>query len=93
MSVTYASFVARFPQFAETSRAVVEACLQEATAFVDPTVWGALADSGIVHWAAHLIECSPYGRTARLNQWDNSTSYSAIFYELRSSVAPRVLVT
>lgn len=93
MSVSYEAFVAEFPQFAETERPIVEAKLQEATRYVAADIWGDKTDEGIKYRAAHLIECSPFGRGARLNKNNGATTYSDVFDELRLAVAPKAIVT
>lgn len=67
MTVTYASFVAEFPEFAEASyTAIVTARIASAALRTPEDVWGSLCDDGIKWLAADLISRSPQGRQLRL---------------------------
>ncbi len=66
MAVGFSSFVKAFPEFAETSKTLVEAKLAEARRRIDPEVWRTKTDDGVSYLAAHLIAMSPQGQHARL---------------------------
>lgn len=67
MTVTYASFIAEFPEFVDaSSEALVTARLTAAALRTPEDVWGDLRDDGIKWLAADLISRSPQGRQLRL---------------------------
>lgn len=67
MTVTYASFVAEFPEFADVAyTAIVNARLATALRQTPADVWGDLQDDGIKWLAADLVSRSPQGRQLRL---------------------------
>jgi hypothetical protein len=66
MAVTRATFVAQFPEFADTNTPQVEAVLAAAELEIDREVWGAKGDQGQMYLAAHKLALSPYGNAATM---------------------------
>lgn len=44
----------RFPEFADMSDTILDACITEAALVVKETGWGDLYDTGLLYFAAHL---------------------------------------
>jgi DNA gyrase/topoisomerase IV subunit B len=96
VTVTYASFVAEFPEFNDVSlTAVVTARIATALRQTPDDVWGDLQDDGVKWLAADLISRSPNGRELRLvngNSADGSI-YSAERRRMEGIVASGFRVT
>ncbi len=73
MSVTIASFKVRFPEFANTDPALVQAVIDEAAAETPARTWRHKADQGVLQLAAHKLAISPSGQDARLSTDGRST--------------------
>lgn len=98
MTVTYASFVEEFPEFASPDYvAIVNARLATATLQTPADVWGDLRDAGISWLAADLISRSPQGRQLRLLNGSaggqDDSLYSAERQRLEGIVASGFRVT
>lgn len=70
-----ATFLAGYPEFAESSPDLVAAKLAEAELQVDEAVCGAQTD--IMHGltTAHLLAISPFGMNARMVSKEGTTTY------------------
>ena len=94
MTVTYASFIVEFPEFARADyETVVTARLATATLQTPDDVWGTLRDDGIKWLAADLIARSPQGRELRLVNRENDSIYSVERRRLEGIVASGFRVT
>lgn len=98
MTVSYASFVAEFPEFgAADFTAVVTARLATALLQTPADVWGDLQDDGIKWLAADLVSRSPAGRQLRLvnggGGGQDGSIYSAERRRLEGIVASGFRVT
>jgi len=87
VALSYEDFLARFPEFEEASRTLVEAKIAEADLLHDDAVWGAQADLGRGYKTAELLALSPWGQNARMVNKDGSTTYGTVWEELQSRVA------
>ncbi len=69
------AFLAAYPEFGESSPALVAAKLAEAELQVDAAVCGAQTD--IMHGltTAHLLALSPFGQNARMVSKEGTTTY------------------
>lgn len=80
-----ATFGVRYPEFATAiaeREALVQAKLDEAALEIDSTVWGARAEFGHGHLAAHLLAMSsPFAQSAGLRTADGKTSIYWAPYE------------
>jgi hypothetical protein len=86
MAVTLASFKAAFPEFVDAGDPLLQSKLDEAVLQIDASVWGAKADLGVSYLAAHLLALAPSGKAARLNAWDDRTTYGEQFIRMQRSV-------
>lgn len=100
MAIGHTEFVASFPAFRKTDKAVVEAKLAEARRLIDTAVWGTLADDGIGYLAAHLLAMMPGGEHARLVprnakpvRGEALTTYERQYKKLQRTVASGFRVT
>ena len=55
MTVTYASFLDRFPEFTPHPSGIVNGAISEATADASEDVFGGQTDRAVKHLAAHII--------------------------------------
>ena len=69
---TRTTFLERYPEFAETDAAVVDAALDEAEEQIDSDVWGRFENAGHGALTAHLLADSPFGNAAKLKAKDGS---------------------
>ncbi len=76
MTVTRASFLARYAEFANAEDALVDVLLEEATQRTPERIWGRHTDAGIRYLAAHLMACSPFAAELKLVARDGSSTYS-----------------
>ena len=93
--LTRDEFVDRFPEFRETPPELVQWKLNEAERRTPASIWGhEAARDAQGYLAAHLLAISPYGRDARLQNDDGSTTYGTtrdrMELELGPAAAPRV---
>lgn len=76
------TLIDRFPEFEGVDAPFLQRYIDAATAEVDPKIWGAKADEGILYLAAHKLALSPAGKAARLQERDKSTTYEKEFRRL-----------
>lgn len=88
MTLSRASFLARFPEFEPALLSMVDASLAEAIRNVDSGVFGGKTDDAVGWKCAHLLAISPFGQQARLISKNGSTTYGKYFIELAASVTP-----
>ena len=86
------TFIVQFPEFNQTDAGIVGAALARASRWVDPTIWGTVADDGIAYLAAHFLSSSPFGSNTKLapkttGSTFGGTTYGQQFEELRMTVA------
>jgi len=86
LAVTYATFLVRFPEFAQAPQTLVEASLADAELMVDRDVYGAKADMAVGFYAAHLVATNPLGEMARLDKKSDRTTYLVHFERVRRSI-------
>lgn len=55
MAVTRATFLARFPEFTNTSTGAVDAAILDAVASCPPDLWKDSLDIGVSYLTAHLL--------------------------------------
>lgn len=73
--MSYATFVAQFPEFVQVPQANVQPVLDAALLELDPNIWGLMIDQAQAYTAAHKLALSPMGNNARLVTKDGSTTY------------------
>jgi len=90
MAVGFSSFVVTFPEFAETSKELVDAKLVEARLRCSEAVFGDKYDLAVSYLAAHLLSSSPMGQHARLvpanakvTREDALTTYERMYLQIR----------
>jgi hypothetical protein len=94
VTVTYASFIAEFPEFDGAGyEAVVTARLVTAALQTPEDVWGNLRDDGIKWLTADLVARSPQGRELRLVNRENDSIYSVERRRLEGIVSSGYRVT
>lgn len=79
--VSYATFVAQFPEFDEVAPAVVNAALVRAANHVAPNVWREKAQDGMMYLAADFLATSPLGMNTKLLPKDGGMSTYRTQYE------------
>ena len=87
MTVTLASFRTRFPEFAETDDAMVQAKLDEVAVALDDRVFGARIDEAVAYLVAHRLALSPFGQNARMVAKDGSTTYGEQYAGIQRAAA------
>jgi hypothetical protein len=95
MAIDNATFVERFPEFAEIDTsypAQVTARLDAAKHFVSASLWGSRYEDGVFYKAAHLLAMSPLGENARLESGVDTT-YDVVFRSMLLSLPVRGLVS
>jgi hypothetical protein len=75
VTVTVASLVSEFPEFARATVAMIQAKIDEAELRTPERIWGAKVDLGVKYLAAHLLAMSPFGRELKLANDDGRTIY------------------
>jgi len=75
MSVTRASLIALYPEFADTPTTQVDGAILAAQGRLDARILGDEYDQAVTLQACHLLAISPYGQQARLVAKDGSTTY------------------
>lgn len=93
MALLYTSFIAKFPEFANATQALVQKHLDDALLEIDPAVWGPKADAGQGFLAAHTLALSPFGQGVRLVQKDGTTTYNVHYKRLQRQVSSGGRVT
>lgn len=73
------TFLLRFKEFRDTSPELVESAIQQATRWVDPNVWGTLADDGVAYKAAELLDGNPFGGSTRMDSTGGDSPYKKEF--------------
>lgn len=89
MSLSSASFLVEYPEFAAIDSAKVSAALASALREIDADVWGDLANDGQGLLAAHKLAMKPSGQQANLRAGagSNQTSiYWSQYEDLRRRV-------
>lgn len=66
MGVARDAFIVQFPEFTNSSVALVEAMLAAALLEIDEDVWVEKATQGQYYLAAHKLSLSPYGNNAEM---------------------------
>lgn len=82
MAWTPTTFKARWPEFAPTSDAKVQAELDQAARNVDPAYFGEKTDDAVGLLAAHLLAISPHGASARLESDKAQSTYGTQYEEM-----------
>lgn len=95
--VSFADFIAQFPEFDGCTEAFVQRFLDDAETRINRAVWDASStkpkgDIGQKYLAAHLIALSPFGQQARLASESGATTYQAHYAALKREVALGVCV-
>lgn len=94
---TLAAFIVQFPEFANTTSALVQAHLDAAALEVPSRIWGTKTDQGIYYLTAHKLASSPFGNDARLaavgTRGDATTIYLPEFRRLQRQVSSGFRVT
>lgn len=94
--VTVEQIKAEFPEFANTSDALVSAKLSDAYGQLYAGTWGTAYDQAVKYQACHLLACSPNGEFARLDprkEPDGATTlYERRFNELQHSIVAAMVV-
>lgn len=79
MTVTRASLIEEYPEYADTPAAIVNAKIAAAVNRCDDRVFGDSFDHAVTLLACHLLAISPYGQQARVESKDDTTTYSLAF--------------
>lgn len=87
MALTLARFLVRHEEFATVADPVVQTYIDDALRRTPADVWGDDQEAAAAWLAAHLIEVSPYGRDARLDE-DGLTTYEKVRTTMELEVAP-----
>lgn len=87
MALTSARFLLRHPEFASVELEAVEVFVEDANNRTPAAVWGAEQEAAAAWLAAHLLELSPYGRDARLDE-DGRTTYQVARERMELETAP-----
>ena len=66
MAVTYASFIAEYPEFSETGQTLVEAKIAQAVLETPSGTWGDWTDKGVMLRTAAALSIGPAGSNARI---------------------------
>lgn len=82
MAWTASTFKSRWPEFAPTADAQVDAVLVAAARRCDARVFGDDTDEAVGFYAAHLLATSPQGQQARLESDKADTTYRAEWLRL-----------
>jgi hypothetical protein len=82
--VTYASFIVLYPEFAETTAALVTAKINEATSLETAALWGSDRDSAIALHTAAALAGGPLGEQAFLSVSDNKEGSNKYAKELQA---------
>ncbi len=75
MGVTFADFIAAYPEFSETGETMVQKRLDDAERDTPKAMWGARQDKGIMLRAAHALATGPSGSNASVDG-PQETTYS-----------------
>lgn len=86
MSVTRATLIARFPEFASTPEALVTSSIADAELMIDRPYFGSKADVAVTLYASHLIAINPLGEMARLDKKGEETTYLIAFERVKRSI-------
>jgi len=96
VAVTVEQIKAEFPEFANTSDALIAAKIADAYEQLYPSGWGSGYDQAVKYQACHLIACSPGGEFARLDPNKEpdgaSTLYERRYNALQQSVVAAMVV-
>ncbi len=87
MAWTATTFKARWPEFAPTDDARVEAALADAAEYSDVGLFGDRHDLAVGLYAAHLLATSPAGQHSRLESDKADTTYRAEWERMARQVA------
>ncbi len=85
--MTAAEFKVLFPEFAQTSTALVESRLAWAETRTPSDVWGEAQEQGIGFLAAHLLALAPQAKDMRAGEEKGVTMYSRERERLEGIVA------
>lgn len=83
MAISYASFVAAYPEFSPIDQPYVQSWLDAAGRQIDRDVFETCADDAQGLLAAHLLALSPYGRNARTEKPQTTSVYGTMFADLQ----------
>lgn len=89
--MTPTDFLDRFPEFRGAGD-LIAVTIEEAAGRIDQAVFGSQYEAAVGHLTAHLLACSPYGRSSRLVDKDGASSYFREFEKIRRTVTPRMIV-
>lgn len=81
------AFIVQFPEFTNSSVALVEAMLSAALLEIDADIWGDKATQGQWYLAAHKMALSPYGNNAEMKDNRGLTTYWVHYTALVRQVA------
>lgn len=73
--VSLADFRTNYPEFDDAPDTLVTAKIAQAALRMNAALWAALAPTGVMLHAAHLLATSPQGRAMKLVNKDGSTTY------------------
>lgn len=85
--MTAAEFKVEFPEFSGAPDALVTAKLADATARLNPDVWGDRLSMGIKYMAARMLARAPNARAMKLVDKDGNTIYDEEYRTLMLSVS------
>lgn len=91
--MTYAEFIARFPEFSTVTQSLVESKIADAIAMTSEAVFGKLYDSYVGYYAAAMLATCPEGRDMKLTAKDGFTIYDTRLEQIKRAVPARGLVT
>lgn len=83
MAVTYATFIARWPEFAAADQTLIETIIAEAEEQANETVFGDQYDAYILALAADMLAHHPFGEPARLSDDKTKTMYAILAERIR----------
>jgi hypothetical protein len=73
MPVSYADFVAEFPEFAQESEPLVSSKIAQAILETPASAWGEWTDKGVMLRTASALSLGPSGSTARVKGQQKTT--------------------
>lgn len=79
MTVSRASFLINFPEFAPASDDMIDNAIAQAVRVVDAGIFGASTDDAVEWKTAHLLDIRAFGQSGRLASDDASTTYGEQF--------------
>lgn len=74
--MTYANFIALFPELSKLPQVQVEALIAHADLAISDSAFGDIRETVLAYRAAHMIACSPFAQSMRLVSDTGETIYS-----------------